>query len=292
MEIIERILDRIPAWPLRRQLPVVTVLRLDGVIGHIRGLRRGLSLSSLATVIDKAFKPRNLVAVALSINSPGGSPVQSALIAKRIRDLADENDVPVIAFAEDIAASGGYWLACAGDEVYANESSIIGSIGVISGGFGFSELIKKMGVERRLHTAGDKKAMLDPFTPEKPADVKHLKSLQKEIHETFTEMVRARRGERLIGADEDIFNGAFWTGRKALEMGLIDGIGELRSVLRARFGDRVRLRPVGAQRSLWRRRVGLAERSSGDIDFAYPENLATDVLAAIEERLIWNRFGL
>ena len=292
MEIIERILDRIPAWPLRRQLPVVTVLRLDGVIGHIRGLHRGLSLSSLATVIDKAFKPRNLVAVALSINSPGGSPVQSALIAKRIRDLADENDVPVIAFAEDIAASGGYWLACAGDEVYANESSIIGSIGVISGGFGFSELIKKMGVERRLHTAGDKKAMLDPFTPEKPADVKHLKSLQKEIHETFTEMVRARRGERLIGADEDIFNGAFWTGRKALEMGLIDGIGELRSVLRARFGDRVRLRPVGAQRSLWRRRVGLAERSSGDIDFAYPENLATDVLAAIEERLIWNRFGL
>ncbi len=292
MEIIERILDRIPAWPLRRQLPVVTVLRLDGVIGHIRGLRRGLSLSSLATVIDKAFKPRNLVAVALSINSPGGSPVQSALIAKRIRDLADENDVPVIAFAEDIAASGGYWLACAGDEVYANESSIIGSIGVISGGFGFSELIKKMGVERRLHTAGDKKAMLDPFTPEKPADVKHLKSLQKEIHETFTEMVRARRGERLIGDDEDIFNGAFWTGRKALEMGLIDGIGELRSVLRARFGDRVRLRPVGAQRSLWRRRVGLAERSSGDIDFAYPENLATDVLTAIEERLIWNRFGL
>ena len=248
MEIFERILDRVPAWPLRRHSPVVTVLRLDGIIGHIRGLRRGLSLSSQAAAIDKAFRPRNLVAVALSVNSPGGSAVQSALIAKRIRDLADENDIPVIAFAEDIAASGGYWLACAGDEIYANGSSIIGSIGVVSGGFGFTELIKKMGVERRLHTAGDNKAMLDPFTPEKPADVKHLKSLQREIHETFTEMVRARRGERLIGADKDIFSGAFWTGRKALEMGLIDGIGDLRSVMRARFGESVRLRPVGAPR--------------------------------------------
>ena len=156
----------------------------------------------------------------------------------------------------------------------------------------FTELIKKMGVERRLHTAGDSKAMLDPFTPEKTADVKHLKSLQREIHETFTEMVRARRGERLIGADKDIFSGAFWTGRKALEMGLIDGIGDLRSVMRARFGERVRLRPVGAQRPFWRRRFGLAERSGGGFDFAYTENLAAGILAAIEERLIWNRFGL
>ena len=291
MEIIERILDRVPAWPLRRPSPLVTVLRLDGVIGHISGFRRGLSLSSQAAAIDKAFRPRNLVAVALSVNSPGGSAVQSALIAKRIRDLADENDVPVIAFAEDIAASGGYWLACAGDEIYANESSIIGSIGVVSGGFGFTELIKKMGVERRLHTTGDNKAMLDPFTPEKPADVEHLKSLQREIHETFTEMVRARRGERLNGPDKDIFSGAFWTGRKALEMGLIDGIGDLRSVMRARFGERVRLRPVGAQRPLWRR-FGVVERSSGGFGFASTENLAADALAAIEERLIWNRFGL
>ena len=292
MEIIERILDRVPARLLRRPSPVVTVLRLDGIIGHIRGLRRGLSLSSQAAAIDKAFRPRNLVAVALSVNSPGGSPVQSALIAKCIRDLADENDIPVIAFVEDIAASGGYWLACAGDEIYANESSIIGSIGVVSGGFGFTELIKKMGVERRLHTAGDNKAMLDPFTPEKPADVEHLKSLQHEIHQTFTEMVRARRGERLVGPDNDIFSGAFWTGRKALEMGLIDGIGDLRSVMRARFGERVRLRPVGAQRPLWRQRFGIAERSSSGFDFAYTENLAADVLAAIEERFIWNRFGL
>ena len=292
MEIFERILDWVPAWLSRRQSPVVTVLRLDGVIGHVGGLRRGLSLSTQATAIDKAFRPRHLAAVALSVNSPGGSPVQSALIAKRIRDLADENDVLVIAFCEDIAASGGYWLACAGDEVYANESSIIGSIGVVSGGFGFTELIKKMGVERRLHTAGDNKAMLDPFTPEKPADVKHLKSLQLEIHESFTEMVKARRGDRLVGPEKDIFSGASWTGRKALEMGLIDGIGELRLVMRARFGDRVRLRPVGGQRSLWRQRFGIAERSNGGFDFTYSENLAAGVLAAIEERLIWNRFGL
>lgn len=292
MEIIERILDRVPSWPLHRRSPVVTVLPLNGVIGHIHGLRRGLSLSSLATAIDKAFRPRNLVAVALSVNSPGGSAVQSALIAKRIRDLADEKNVPVIAFAEDIAASGGYWLACAADEIYANESSIVGSIGVIYGGFGFTELIKKVGVERRLHTAGDKKTLLDPFKPEKPADVKRLKSLQRDIHENFTEMVRASRGERLKGADKDIFNGAFWTGRKALEMGLVDGIGDLRSVMRARFGERVRLLPVGAQRSFWRRRFGIAERSSSGFDFPYTDNLAAGVLAAIEERLFWNRFGL
>ena len=292
MEIIKRIEDWVPAWLLRRRSPVVTVLRLDGVIGHIRGLRCGLSLSSQAAAINKAFRPRNLAAVALCVNSPGGSPVQSAFIAKRIRDLADENNVSVIAFAEDIAASGGYWLACAGDEIYANESSIIGSIGVVSGGFGFTELIKKIGVERRLHAAGDKKAILDPFTPEKPADVKHLKSLQRDIHEAFTEMVRARRGDRLVGADKDIFSGAFWTGRKALEMGLIDGIGDLRSVMRARFGERVRLRPVGAQRPFWRGRFGIADWSSGGFDSAFTENLATDVLAAIEERLIWNRFGL
>ena len=289
MEIIERILDRVPAWPLRRPLPLVTVLRLDGVIGHISGFRRGLSLSSQAAAIDKAFRPRNLVAVALSVNSPGGSAVQSALIAKRIRDLADENDVPVIAFAEDIAASGGYWLACAGDEIYANESSIIGSIGVVSGGFGFAELIKKMGVERRLHTAGDKKAMLDPFTPEKPADVKHLKSLQREIHETFTEMVRARRGERLNGPDKDIFSGAFWTGTRALEMGLIDGIGDMRSVMRAKFGDRVKLKPVARRQPFLRRRFGFAGPIGGSPE---PGDWAAAAIAAIEERLIWNRFGL
>ena len=289
MEIIERILDRVPAWPLRRHSPVVTVLRLDGIIGHIRGLRRGLGLSSQAAAIDKAFRPRNLVAVALSVNSPGGSPVQSALIAKRIRDLADENDVPVIAFAEDIAASGGYWLACAGDEIYANESSIIGSIGVVSGGFGFTELIKKMGVERRLHTTGDNKAMLDPFTPEKPADVEHLKSLQHEIHETFTEMVRARRGERLVGPDKDIFSGAFWTGTRALEMGLIDGIGDLRSVMRAKFGDKVKLKSVAKRQSFLRRRFGFGVGMSGAPE---PGGWATAAIAAIEERLIWNRFGL
>ena len=291
MEIIDRVLDWIPGKSLHRP-PVVTVLRMDGVITQAHGLRKGLSLATQAAAIEKAFKVRNLAAVAISINSPGGSPVQSALIAKRIRDLAGEKSIPVIVFAEDVAASGGYWLACAGDEIYANESSIVGSIGVISGGFGFTELIKKVGVERRMHTAGDKKAMLDPFTPERPADIKHLKSLQKEIHDTFTNMVKARRGERLTGSDKEVFSGAFWTGRKALEMGLIDGIGDLRSVMRERFGERVRLRPIGIQRSFWQRRLGLEERSSGNFDISYTGNLATDVMAAIEERLTWNRFGL
>ncbi len=292
MEFIERILDRVPSGPLGHDRPVVSVLRLDGVIGHIGGLRRRLNLSSQAAAIERAFRLRNLAAVALSVNSPGGSAVQSALIAKRIRDLADENDVPVVAFAEDVAASGGYWLACAADEIYANESSIIGSIGVVTGGFGFTGLIGKLGVDRRLHTAGDKKAMLDPFAPEKPADVKHLKSLQREIHQTFIEMVRTRRGDRLTGADKEVFSGAFWTGRKALDMGLIDGLGDLRAVMRERFGERVRLRPVGVRQPFWRRRVGLVERSGGDLGISYTENLAADAIAAIEERLIWNRFGL
>jgi len=291
MEVIDRILDWYP-WLQRHRPPVVSVLRLEGVIAQSSGMRKGLNLASQAMAIEKAFSVRNLVAVALCINSPGGSPVQSALIAKRIRDLAEEKSIPVIAFAEDVAASGGYWLACAGDEVYANESSIIGSIGVISGGFGFTELISKIGIERRLYVSGDKKSILDPFAPEKLADVKYLKSLQKEIHGTFAKMVKARRGKRLVGAEKDIFSGAFWTGSKALEIGLIDGIGDLRSVMRKRFGDKVRLRQIGVPQSFWRQRLGLSESLGNNAGLLDTENMATSILSTIEERLTWSRFGL
>jgi signal peptide peptidase SppA len=280
-------------WPsipfLHKPAPVVGVIRLDGVIGRIGPIFRGLTLASLADAIERTFRLRHLKAVALSINSPGGAAVQSSLIAGRIRDLAEENKVPVYAFAEDVAASGGYWLALAADEIYADEKSIIGSIGVVSRGFGFAEVIKRWGIERRLHTAGDKKAMLDPFTPEKTADVRHLKSLQEDIHKNFEAMVRERRGKKLKADDKKLFSGAFWTGTRALEMGLIDGIGDLRSVMRVKFGDRVKLRLVGGKRLFLRRRPGL---SVGFGERAATEDWAANALAAIEERLIWNRFGL
>ena len=276
--------------PFLNKTPSVAVLHLSGMIAA--GGRGQLNDHTLAPYIEKAFSKGKPAAVALVINSPGGSPVQSSLIAARIRRLADDKKIPVYAFVEDVAASGGYWLACAGDEVYANESSIIGSIGVISGGFGFTELINKIGIERRLYVSGDKKSILDPFAPEKPADVKYLKSLQKEIHGTFAKMVKARRGKRLVGAEKDIFSGAFWTGSKALEIGLIDGIGDLRSVMRKRFGDKVRLRQIGVPQSFWRQRLGLSESLGNNAGLLDTENMATSILSTIEERLTWSRFGL
>jgi signal peptide peptidase SppA len=227
------------------------------------------------------------LALALQVNSPGGSPVQSALIAKRIRNLAKENDLPVFAFVEDVAASGGYWLACAADEIYAERSSIVGSIGVVSAGFGFEEAIKKIGVERRLYHQGRNKAMLDPFKPEDPEDVERLYAIQKDIHETFIDHVKDRRGKRLKGEDDDLFNGDIWTGQRALELGLIDGIGDLRSVMRDRFGEKVQLRVVGGERSWLKRRLGLTGRP-----IVEPEVLVSGALAAIEERALWSRFGL
>jgi len=268
--------------------PVVAVIPLAGIIGRPGPIRRGLTLAGLAEVIERAFKFRRLKAVALAVNSPGGSPVQSSLIAKRIRDLASENDVPVYAFAEDVAASGGYWLALAADEIYADASSVIGSIGVVSGSFGFTQAIKRLGIERRLHTAGDRKAMLDPFRPEKASDVRHLESLQGDIHESFKAMVLERRGARLKARRKELFSGAFWTGRRALEMGLIDGLGDIRGVMRGKFGERVKLRRVTQAAPLWRRfglSVAFGARPA-------PADWAGATIAAVEERLIWNRFGL
>ncbi|MBT3359372.1 MAG: S49 family peptidase [Rhodospirillales bacterium] len=266
----------------RKPAPVVAVLRLSGVIGQAGSLRKGLDMASLAGPIERAFKMRNLRAVALAVNSPGGSPVQSALIATRIRALAGEKEIPVFAFAEDVAASGGYWLACAADEIFADENSIIGSIGVVSGGFGVPELMKRFGVERRLRTAGDRKAMLDPFSREKAEDGEHLQGILAELHENFKEMVRTRRAGKLKMKIEDPFSGAFWTGNKALKMGLIDGIGDLRGVMRERFGEKVKLRVVSAEKGGWlRRKLGLSATTWAD-----------ELLVAIEERMTWGRFGL
>lgn len=277
----------IPIRRLREPAPVVAVLRLAGVLTPQGGpMRQALNLAALAGPVEQAFKLRGLKAVALAINSPGGSPVQSALIHDRIRALATEKDVPVIAFCEDVAASGGYWIACAGDEIYANDNSVVGSIGVISGGFGFEELLAKVGVERRVYTAGDKKSFMDPFLPEKEEDVKRLTSLAKDMHQAFKEHVRTRRGDKLKGSDELLFSGEFWLGTKAVELGLIDGIGDLRGTMRERYGERVRLRLVEPGKGWLRRRIGIDGLVSGAGDWA--EN----VLAAAEARAMWARYGL
>jgi signal peptide peptidase SppA len=270
---------------LWRRPPTVSVLRFEGVIAP-RPRRAAVSLASHAGAIEKAFALRGLVAVALVVNSPGGSPVQSALICRRIRQLAEEKRVPVIAFAEDVAASGGYWLALAGDEIFGEETSILGSIGVISAGFGFTELLGRLGIERRLHTAGERKSLLDPFLPENAADVDRLLALQQSIHQSFKDEVRRRRAGRIDAGDESLFSGDVLTGRMALERGLIDGIGELRAVMRARYGERVRLRPIPVERRRW----PFLPRPSfaGRTPFAPLEELCD----WIEARLLWARYGL
>jgi signal peptide peptidase SppA len=271
----------------RRRKPTVAVLRLAGVIGERPGaLRPGMTAAALVQPIERAFNMQNLKAVALSINSPGGAPAQASLIVKRIRALADEKKIPVIAFAEDLAASGGYMLACAADEIFADDTSIVGSIGVISAGFGFQGLLSRYGVERRMHTAGERKGMLDPFSPEKSEDVAHLKALQAEVHDAFKDLVRTRRGAKLKASEDELFSGAFWTGARALDYGLIDGIGELTQVMRERYGEEVRFVPVAQSRSWLRRRLGLA------LPGAEVTGWAGELVAAVEERALWSRFGL
>src|SRR5215470_13199918 len=245
-----------PIIPKRwRGVPKVPVVRLSGVIGFSTPLRPGLTLAGLARALDRAFNMGKPKAVALAINSPGGSAVQSHLIYRRIRDLSQEKSVPVIAFVEDVAASGGYMIACAADEIVCDPSSIVGSIGVVGASFGAYEAIKKLGIERRVYTAGDKKVMLDPFLPEKPEDVEHLKSIQREIHETFIGLVRQSRSARLTGPENTLFSGEYWSAKTALGYGLIDQLGELRAVLRERFGEDVRMPLVSAERGLFGRRV-------------------------------------
>ncbi len=270
---------------LWQRRPVVSVLRFEGVIMP-RQRRGGVSLASHAAAIEKAFRASGLVAVAMIVNSPGGSPVQSALLYRRIRQLAEEKSVPVIAFAEDVAASGGYWLALAGDEIFSEETSLVGSIGVISAGFGLHQLIGRLGIERRLHTAGERKSLLDPFLPEEASDIARLTALQQDIHQSFKDHVRHRRAGKIDAADEALFTGDVLTGRMALNRGLIDGIGELRAVMRARYGDQVRLRPVVAERRRW--------SFLGRLPFAArePFSLIAELADWVEARLLWARFGL
>jgi signal peptide peptidase SppA len=276
--------DYLDVERLWRRGPVVAVLRFEGVIMP-RARRDGISLASHARAIERAFKLRGVVAVAIVVNSPGGSPVQSALLFRRIRQLADEKAVPVIAFAEDVAASGGYWLALAGDEIFGEETSLVGSIGVISAGFGLHELIGRLGVERRLYTAGAHKSLLDPFLPVDPDDVQRLTGLQQDIHRAFKEHVHRRRAGKIDAADDTLFNGDVLTGHMAAERGLIDGIGELRAVMRARYGSEVRLRPIAAERRrpFW-----------GRLPFAAREPAAAiaDLAEWLEARVMWGRFGL
>ncbi len=259
--------------------PLVSVLRLSGAIGTGR---RDLSLETLEEDIARAFAPTDLAAVGLSINSPGGSPVQSALIAGRIRALAAEKSVPVLAFVQDVAASGGYWLACAADEITADQCSIVGSIGVVSAGFGFTGLIDKLGVDRRVHTAGAAKSMLDPFQAEKPDEVAHLKSLQADMHEAFKQWVRDRRGARLTAPESALFDGAFWTGQRSLELGLVDRLGDMRTTLRERFGDKVDIRVVNPPRG-----PGLGRFIGLDAGA-----LADGVADTVRERAIFARYGM
>ena len=260
--------------PFMKSDPTVAVIRLSGVIGS-QG-RAALNDATLAPVIEKAFSKGKPVAVALEINSPGGSPVQSSLIGARIRRLAEEKKIPVIAFVEDVAASGGYWLAAAADEIYGDPSSVVGSIGVISASFGVHEFIKEHGVERRVYTAGKSKSMLDPFRPENPEDVARLKTLLEEIHENFKDHVNTRRAGKLP-EDQDLFTGEIWLSKRATELGLIDGIGHLRPMMQDRFGDKVKFKRFGAKRGLLSR---------------FGMQMVQDAVHGIEERAAFARFGL
>ncbi len=282
----------------RNPPPTVAVIRLSGVIASGGGIRGGsLALATLAGVFHRAFNLRGLKAIALQINSPGGSPVQSALIASRIRALAMEKNLPVYAFVEDVAASGGYWLATAADEIYVDANSVVGSIGVISASFGFEDFIARHGIKRRMHTSGQHKSMLDPFQPEIQEDVDWLEKFQAEIHENFKQQVRSRRGLKLKADEATLFSGEFWSGAKAKQMGLVDGIGDLRSIMREHYGERVRLQVVAPPKRWTLGR--LFGRTSVPLDLAetvssgaYGADFARGLVVAIEERAWWSRYGL
>jgi signal peptide peptidase SppA len=290
-KLMQRLTELVPArW--RRGAAVVPVVRLSGVIGAVAPLRPGMSLAGVARTLERAFSIKNAKAVALVINSPGGSPVQSRQIYLRIRQLATEKKLPVLVFVEDVAASGGYMIACAGDEIFCDPSSILGSIGVVGGSFGFQELIKKVGVERRLYTAGAHKAMLDPFLPENPDDVARVKALQREIHTIFIALVKQSRGARLKGSDDVLFSGEYWAGETSITLGLGDAIGDLRSVLRARYGEKVRTPVIAPSTGLL---SGLLGRRSGAGTLAAPDGIAglpDALISALETRAIWAKYGL
>lgn len=276
-------------WPFKSG-PVVPVLRFNGPIGLATPLRPGISLATTVDAMHRAFKLSKLPSVAVIINSPGGSPVQSSLIFKRLRQLADENKKKIYVFCEDVAASGGYYLAMAGDEIYADACSIVGSIGAISGGFGFVEAIEKLGIERRIYTSGTAKSQLDAFKPEKPEDIARLTSILESIHDTFIGVVKDRRSEKIAAHDSDVFSGAFWSAPMALEMGLIDGITDVRTKMQELHGPKVRLRAVPMSRGGL---LGLLRRPYMSAETSLPAiPLADDLLSTAEARALWSRYGL
>lgn len=277
-------------WPFKSG-PVVPVLRLSGTIGMVTPLRPGLSIAGLAGPIEKAFAMSKAGAVAVTINSPGGSPVQSSLILKRLRQLAEEKKKKIYVFCEDVAASGGYYIALAGDQIFADASSIVGSIGVITSSFGFDRAIERLGIDRRVYTAGEHKGTLDLFQPENPDDVARLKALQKDVHDVFIGVVKERRAGRLKGMDSELFSGAFWSAQRAMEYGLIDGISDVRSKMRELYGPEVRLKVVPLDRG------GLFSRLRKVPGFSAGSGLgrleiADDVVSSVETRALWSRYGL
>jgi signal peptide peptidase SppA len=272
-----------PAWAFWRRRPVVPALRLSGVIGSLPLRGGGLALAGLERAIDQAFAVRHAPAVALIVNSPGGAAVQAALLAARIRHLAERKGRTVLAFVEDVAASGGYWLATAADEILVHPASVVGSIGVISAGFGLDGALARLGVERRVHTAGARKSFLDPFRPERAEDLALLAELQADIHTCFKEQVRRRRAGRLKAPEEDLFDGRVWTGERAVALGLADGLGELRQTLEERYGPEVRVRVVNQPRRRLLERLGLGGLAA---------SAAAEALALVEERAMRGRLGL
>jgi len=262
--------------------PVIPVVRLQGVIASEPRPGR-LNIASVAPLLKRAFAIKSAPAVAIIVNSPGGSPVQSRLIAKRIRDLADETGKPVLVFVEDAAASGGYFIATAGDEIIADPSSIVGSIGVIFAGFGFVEALEKLGVERRVHTAGRNKSTLDPFLPEKAEDVERIKRLETDIYDVFVGWVKQRRAGKLTAPDDELFTGEFWSGQRGLGLGLVDAVGDLRSVLQGRYGNKIELKVIAPKRPLL---------SLPGLGFPTQINFGDDLIAAAEDRTVWSRIGL
>src|ERR1700686_26312 len=289
--LVDRLMEYVPAR-LRRGVAGGPVVRLSGLIGAVTPLRPGMSLSGVARTLERAFAFKNAKAVALVINSPGGSPVQSRQIYLRIRQLAAEKKLPVLVFVEDVAASGGYMIACAGDEIFCDPSSILGSIGVVGGSFGFQELIKKAGIERRLYTAGAHKAMLDPFLPENPDDVARVKALQREIHAIFIALVKGSRGTRLKAADDVLFTGEYRAGETSVSLGLADAIGDLRSTLRARYGDKVLTPVIAPSTGMLSGLLGRKSAGAGTlVQFDGVAGLPDEVISALETRAIWAKFG-
>jgi len=283
IKIIRSLLAKIPLPLFQNSAPVVAILPLEGVIGSGNRFSNGLNLAAIEEKIDQAFDVYNVKAVALAINSPGGSPVQSELIMRRIKKIGQEKKIPVYAFAEDVAASGGYLISLAATEIYAHEASIVGSIGVISAGFGFNKAIEKIGVERRIYAAGENKSVLDPFQPEKANEIKLLKDMQKDIHEFFKELVKESRGDRLKGTQKIMFSGQFWAGKEAVKLGLVDGIGDIHTVMTEKFGDKTKFKRIKEEKGFIKGLLGI----SG------PKNKISDeIIATLESKSLWARFGL